>query len=442
MRPYAGFARLALLCSVPLTGCGTQYSLQTFAPTEAGPKTAFVDIKQRAVLSAARPARAAGGGAGDMVMCAEPSPDALSSFASELALDVKAKDKVAAQFALSQQEAASFVGLRSQSIQLLRDAMFRLCEGYMAGALSPADFSWLSRRYQRNMVALLTIEQLTRVAQVPTFAQVSQGMASASRSAAAIQGDLEEIDANRTKLEADKKAIDAELAEAEKLPEADASKAGKVMEIKKRQADKQAAITRSNEIRAALLEGLKTAKGILTSGSTSVQIISDGKDGRAAPTQAVADAIADITNNVILQDDLGTLCFQVLAGDRTTRSTTGLETHCGKIVENRAALDEEVLKRLRERKGQDKPRVQDTQTSFATTPVLELQLLTRDVTAPSTTFFSSPPPPSLDTARFQEMLRKGRQKQQGKAESSAAGGTKSSPVATAPPAAGASTPSK
>ena len=348
MKTMFPFARLTMLAVLPLSGCGTQYSLKDFSPTEKGPKSAFVDIKQRAVLAANRPAGAAGGNVGDLVMCAEPSPDALSSFASELALDLKAKNQVAAQFALSQQEAASFVGLRTQSIQLLRDGMYRLCEGYMAGALTSADFSWLTRRYQKNMVALLTIEQLTRVAQVPAFAQLSQGMASASRSATAIQGDLEEIDAKRAALAAEKTKMDAELVEAEKLPETDdatkADKAKKVKDIKTRQSDKQAAIARVDEIRSALLEGLRTAKGLLTSGATTVQVIADGKDGRASPTEAVAKAIAEITNNVIMQDDLGTLCFQLLAGDRSTRSTTGLEKNCAKIVEARATFDEERLR--------------------------------------------------------------------------------------------------
>lgn len=161
---------ILLVLGLLISGCET-LSLKEFAPNNDGPKSAFIDIKQRAVLIG-KPTGAANNKA-ELVFCAEPSPDAISSLATEFAADAKYKDALAATLGFSQQEAASFVGLRTQTIQLLRDGMFRLCEGYLGGALSPSDFAWLSRRYQRNMVALLTIEQLTRVAQVPTIGQVS-----------------------------------------------------------------------------------------------------------------------------------------------------------------------------------------------------------------------------------------------------------------------------
>lgn len=316
--------RRACLGILPLlgllgSGCET-LSLKEFTPLEGGPKTAFIDIKQRAVLSG-KPAGAAHPSAA-LVFCAEPSPDAISSLATEFAADAKYKDALAATLGFSQQEAASFVGLRTQTIQLLRDGMFRLCEGYLGGALSPSDFAWLSRRYQRNMVALLTIEQLTRVAQLPTIGQASQGMASAARSAAAIQGDLEALDKDLTRLKDEKARIDADKAESDKLADGD-DKTRKLQGIQGRLDNNAAATQRVEELRAALIEGLKTARGVLVNGSTSVQVLATQADTRGHVTDVVAKEIAGIAKKVLDQDDLNTLCFQLLSGERQAKTADG-----------------------------------------------------------------------------------------------------------------------
>jgi hypothetical protein len=321
-----------------LSGCGTSYSLKEFAPTTSGPKSAFIDIKQRAVLSSMRDDNK------QLVMCAEPSPDAMSSFVTELALDARYKEAVAATLALSQQEAASFVGLRTQTIQLLRDGMYRLCEGYMSGALTAADYSWLSRRYQRNMVALLTIEQLTRVAQVPAIAHASQGLASASRSATAIQGDLAELNRTRTKLEEEKTKLEADLTTAQALADTDNEKKGKVEAATKLIKEKQAAIAEVDELKAALLEGLKTAKGLLASGSTTVQVLSAGVvDGQASRNNEIAKAISSLTEKVLDQDDLPTLCFQLITGARSgakaDEALTRLMASCSGLVEKKVQIE-------------------------------------------------------------------------------------------------------
>jgi hypothetical protein len=325
-------------------GCET-LSLKEFTPADGSAKSAFVDIKQRAVL-VGRPNGAASKSA-DLVFCAEPSPDAISSLASEFAADAKYKDALAATLGFSQQEAASFVGLRTQTIQLLRDGMFRLCEGYLGGALSPSDFAWLSRRYQRNMVALLTIEQLTRVAQIPTIGQVGQGMASASRSAAAIQGDLEELDKDLARLKDEKTKIEAEKAEADKLTDGD-EKTKTLKEIKGRLNNNAAATKRVEELRSALFEGLETARGVLVNGSTTVQVLANNADTRGQVSDAVAKEIARIAEKVLDQDDLPTLCFQVLDGSRASTAVDAkLKEACYATMASRAQMDSARAELLR-----------------------------------------------------------------------------------------------
>lgn len=92
--------------------------------------------------------------------CAEPSPDALFAFATSLAASANTPGK-ALDLAVSQQQSAASMGLRTQTIQLLRDGMYRLCESYASGAIDNDDMAMLQRRYQNMMLGLLAIEQIT-----------------------------------------------------------------------------------------------------------------------------------------------------------------------------------------------------------------------------------------------------------------------------------------
>lgn len=127
--------------------------------SEIGPKTAnsdqpmgvFVDAEQRAVLSNAEdPSR---------IVCAEPAPDALSAIAASAGLSVSdLSQSIALQGSTS--ETAANIGLRTQTIQSLRDGYYRICEARMNG-MPQVQYSMMLRRFQSNMIALLAIEQLT-----------------------------------------------------------------------------------------------------------------------------------------------------------------------------------------------------------------------------------------------------------------------------------------
>lgn len=95
------------------------------------------------------------------VLCAEPSPDAISSFAAALSVNAQQGQQLSGEAALAIQNAVAYTGLRTQSIQLLRDALYRVCEGYFSKAINSANFVDLHERYQDNMIAILAIEQLT-----------------------------------------------------------------------------------------------------------------------------------------------------------------------------------------------------------------------------------------------------------------------------------------
>ena len=104
---------------IVFTGCANLNSVYRDLNVDSG-MGAMVDIKQRAMI-VSRQTR----GTGDLaitktIVCAEPSPDALSAYAAQLAAEANIPEKVSAKLAAAFQESSSFVGLRTQSIQLLQ----------------------------------------------------------------------------------------------------------------------------------------------------------------------------------------------------------------------------------------------------------------------------------------------------------------------------------
>lgn len=145
-------ARIAVLttATVLLTGCGNITSI--YRPLTLEGKSVSLDAKQRVVATSQS--------AGSYVLCAEPSPDALSAYGSSVSGTLSSSE-AQAQVAQAFAEQAASIGLRTQSIQLMRDAMYRACEGYLSGGLGQEEFYFLQRRFQNLTLGLLAIEQLT-----------------------------------------------------------------------------------------------------------------------------------------------------------------------------------------------------------------------------------------------------------------------------------------
>jgi hypothetical protein len=123
-----------------------------------------MDVKQRVIFGQRRydqahlnePAKYSN------VICAEPSPDALTVLSVTGGLSASnAHTQTAVDATGALAESGASIGLRTQSIQLLRDAMYRLCEGYASGAIAPQDYVTMQRRFQSSMMGLIAIEQLT-----------------------------------------------------------------------------------------------------------------------------------------------------------------------------------------------------------------------------------------------------------------------------------------
>jgi Putative restriction endonuclease len=96
-----------------------------------------------------------------LVTCTEPSPDALSAISASVAASGGLSNQAAAAIEAGLRQSVAGIGLRTQSIQMLRDQGFRVCEAYASGAIDKLDYRQLLRRSQVFTTAILAIEQLT-----------------------------------------------------------------------------------------------------------------------------------------------------------------------------------------------------------------------------------------------------------------------------------------
>lgn len=120
-----------------------------------------VDAKQRLIVSNVAQA------GGVRRFCSEPSPDVFSVVAQALSAGGtlgKGADPSAVQAALSAAFSSSEQGTsiaRTQTINMLKEVMFRTCERFLNGGIGANELPIQAVRDQRLMVSILAIEQLT-----------------------------------------------------------------------------------------------------------------------------------------------------------------------------------------------------------------------------------------------------------------------------------------
>lgn len=169
-----------LLVVAAVSGCANLSTIDRKTEMPAYGQAIHLDASQRVILTDK-----------DGFACAEPSPDGLQSFASALGASVA--DPVAKAISLSTayNASAASIGLRTQSITLMRETLYRLCEAARNKSLTSMDVAQLLQRSQDLTLAVLAIEQLTG-AVVARQAMLTQGSnATASANVANTQAALD-----------------------------------------------------------------------------------------------------------------------------------------------------------------------------------------------------------------------------------------------------------
>ena len=160
------------LCTAFLASCAEMNSIHRLRGVNPLGQTQLIDAKQRAIVMV--PNKTAENGDPMFRMCAEPSPDVFSIYALAATADgnietnpaaaggAPGQTKAGGSFAFGSSENASTIE-RTQTINLMRESMFRTCERYLSGAIDKGTMQIQAARDQRAMVAVLAIEQLTGV---------------------------------------------------------------------------------------------------------------------------------------------------------------------------------------------------------------------------------------------------------------------------------------
>ncbi len=133
----------------------------------------FTDAKQRGIISNQVKTKNTNGTVEEsddfeeyqLRICSEAAPDVFSAFATSAAgrasVDAATKSGSGA-FSFASNETAATIS-RTQTVNLLREAMFRTCERFLNDAIDREELIVQSARDQRMIVSTLAIEQLTGV---------------------------------------------------------------------------------------------------------------------------------------------------------------------------------------------------------------------------------------------------------------------------------------
>lgn len=123
-----------------------------------GVDTLSLDAKQRLVFVAPRQA-----GRGERVTCTEPMPDALVARAAVLSANGNfSNGSITAGGGASggSSESAASIGFRNESIQMLRDGYYRLCEAHMYGALTKFQYQHMIMNADTFMAVISALQTL------------------------------------------------------------------------------------------------------------------------------------------------------------------------------------------------------------------------------------------------------------------------------------------
>ena len=206
------FMRFLIVMSIAvLSGCANFNTIGRSSSLGGGGNTQNVaihlDAQQRVVLSKDNMKK----------ICAEPSPDALAAHAAAAALGVNVLGQGSGSGALSGQSPAASIGLRTQSITLMRDALYRVCEASMNEEIGPVQVATLLGRGMDLTAVVLAVEQLTGAVAANqanlTGATTSSAAASLVSNQKLLDAAREDETQKRAALEAAQKELDKSKAD-------------------------------------------------------------------------------------------------------------------------------------------------------------------------------------------------------------------------------------
>lgn len=357
-----------LLVAALLGACAEGTSIYHNRPlSAAGDRILTIDAKQRNVLMTRDRD-------GAWRMCAEAAPDVFSALSASASLDADVTSR-SGRVAIAIAEAAATVE-RTQTVNLLRESMYRTCERYLDGGIGHAELVVQAARDQRAMVKILAIEQLTRAARGGATI-IAPGTTSASSSSADAAASLvDNLGKERTvakgAFDSASSAYASALAKGKcdtvaapppddagepKLSEWTACKAA-ALTRDARQKDYDDANGRFDKALAAA--GQLGSQSAATTGAATSQAGGGAGAPGGAALEAVASAVRDIANAPDIDEPM-MFCISFLQPSDSGRDRTAtgdaassdrdIRDLCRDILRTRAAQDLEIRRTLTDYAG-------------------------------------------------------------------------------------------
>ena len=156
---------LVVGAAVAVSGCSGTIDQQS---TLGGIDTLRIDARQRLAFVADYRDRQ---NVQRRALCVEPSPDAAVARAAALAASgnsplpsvggVAGPGSISAGLGASSSEAVASLGIRTQTIELLRDGYYRACEGLINGVIDDEDYAIILANIDATMIALAAVDALS-----------------------------------------------------------------------------------------------------------------------------------------------------------------------------------------------------------------------------------------------------------------------------------------
>ena len=329
--------RLSSLVSMTLLVTACSGSIYRQRPVVGELPTAItVDARQRVLLSQLGPIERANPAGRDPLFrrfCAEPSPDVFTvlgvsaSGSGSLGLGADKSVNAALQAAFSSSETGATIA-RTQTVNMLREMMFRTCERYLSGSISRDEFSIIAARDQRIMVSILAIEQLTGAVTPPRTVIAVGGTAQTGFDATQVVKALAEaqgnVDSAAEEVKAKQQAVDKADKDAGGCAALRTKKADgtslkpdendKLATCNKADDDLKEAKARRDEAQSrydVLVAASKKGIGVSSAGTTGTFNVSDDH-ARAEAVKEVAQSVTEIVARTFDQDETQLFCIRVM----------------------------------------------------------------------------------------------------------------------------------
>jgi hypothetical protein len=197
------------------------------------------------------------------------------------------------------------------------------------------------RRFQKNTVALLAIEQLTGAIKAPPIALTTSGRAEATKSLSEQRAEREKVSDRITALETEKTAVDKKISDAKKAnanadtSELDQTAAGLAEKIKNLKDD-----------RSVIDSAIAETKGVIADGEVKVKIETTGMGSQRsdAHIQQIAKTVEGIVNNIVLADDEQQLCMSALLLPNPNEGQKNFADWCIKVMRTQAEARDALMK--------------------------------------------------------------------------------------------------